>query len=165
MRRWIIFILLAGIVLAVAGAACSNEKSTGGTKPTATATVAQQQATSTQPPPATVTQPADPNEALRIVSTSLGSNKLGVTDSGLKTAANTQGDGTFVYVDQTRFFGVERFIIWLVLDGVAYPVNGATKDITPELPWPRDADPAVWERTGLSPYDAREALGIVFGTN
>ena len=107
----------------------------------------------------------DAKESPRIVSTSLGSNDLGVTDSDLKTATNTQGDGTFVYVEQTSFFGVERFVIWLVVDGVAYPLNGATKGVTPELPFPLDADPVVWERTGLSPSDARQALGIVFGTN
>jgi hypothetical protein len=40
MRRWIALILLAGIVLAVAGAACSNKKSSSGTKAaTATSTV------------------------------------------------------------------------------------------------------------------------------
>lgn len=58
MRRWIVFIVLAGIVLAVAGAACSSSKS-GGTKPTATATVEEQQATST-PRPAEATNTAPP---------------------------------------------------------------------------------------------------------
>ena len=103
--------------------------------------------------------------SLRVVSRSLDSNMFGVTNSDLKTASNPKGDGTFVYVEQTRFSGVERFIIWLVLDGVAYPLNGATKDITPGLPWPADADPAVWAPTSLSTVDAREALSIVFGTN
>jgi hypothetical protein len=102
--------------------------------------------------------------AIEVVAQTLGENKLGVTASHLHSLANPAGDGTFVYVPETRFHGVERYIIWLVLDGQAYPLNGATKGtVTPTLPWPREASEAHWARTGLDPYTATGAIKIVFG--
>jgi hypothetical protein len=83
----------------------------------------------------------------------------------LRSRPNPKGDGTFVYVPKTRFYGVERKVVWLVIDNQAYPLNGATRGtVTPRLAWPREAPAAVWQRTGLDPYWAAEANGIVFGT-
>ncbi len=62
----------------------------------------------------------------------------------LRTKPNPRGQGTFVYHPTTRFVGVERHLLWLVLDGKAYALNGASKDITPTLPWPREAEDTVW---------------------
>ena len=109
--------------------------------------------------------PDEGSDAIQTVDASLGSNELDIVGADLLSVENPNGDGTFVYVEQTRFSGVERFIIWLVLDGTAYPLNGATKFVLPALPWPREAEPSVWERTGLSPYQATDALEIVFGEN
>lgn len=105
-------------------------------------------------------------DAIKAVSSHLSGpgNKLGVKAAGLQTKANPKGEGTFVYVAQTRFSGVKRYVVWLVLDGKPYPLNGATKgSVTPDLPWPREAKKEDWARTGLDPYVASEAIKIVYG--
>ena len=56
MRHWIMFMLLTGIVLALVGAACTDEEN-GETKVTPTATVEEVEATNTQPPPAPTDTP------------------------------------------------------------------------------------------------------------
>jgi hypothetical protein len=102
--------------------------------------------------------------AVAIVAAALGTNKLGIKAADLRTLTNPKGEGTFVYSPQTRFNGVERYILWLVIDGRAFPLNGATKGtVTPTLPWPREAPKTLWSRTGLDPFAAQEALHIVFG--
>ena len=88
---------------------------------------------------------------------------LGVVASDLHTKPNQVGDGTFVYVPETRFSGVERYLLWMVLDGKAYPINGESKNVTPSLSWPRDAPDDVWSKTRLSPSSATHAIEIVFG--
>ena len=102
--------------------------------------------------------------AISVVATQLGSNKLGVNTSDLRSLPNPKGEGTFVYVPKTRFHGVERNVIWLVIEGRAYPLNGATKgSVTPGLPWPREAPEQIWARTGLVASSPTEAIKIVFG--
>lgn len=101
--------------------------------------------------------------SVQVVASSLGSNKLGVSASDLREKPNPKGDGVFVYVPKTRFSGVERFVIWMVIDGQAYPLNGATKDVTPNLKWPREAPDSVWRRTNIDRFMASEAIEIVFG--
>ena len=91
-------------------------------------------------------------------------NKLGVTGREFQTKANPKGQGTFVYDPRTRFAGVERNLIWLVVKGQAFALNGPTKTLTPSLKWPREADPALWKTTGLDAYMATEAIKIVFGS-
>jgi hypothetical protein len=49
--------------------------------------------------------------AINVVAASLGTNKLGIEASALRSRPNPKGDGTFVYVPQTRFYGVERKVI------------------------------------------------------
>ena len=106
---------------------------------------------------------ASQSEAVALISKALGANKLGIAPSDLREMASPKGDGVFVYVPQTRFYGVERYVLWMVIDGRAYPVNGATKGITPTLQWPRQAPDDLWRRTGFSPFFATEAIEIVFG--
>jgi len=101
--------------------------------------------------------------SIQVVAGAIGSNKLNITLSDLQEKPNPKGEGIFVYVPQTQFNGVERFVIWMVIDGQAYPLNGATKDVTPSLIWPREAPESVWQTTGISPYVATEAIEIVFG--
>jgi hypothetical protein len=105
----------------------------------------------------------DQNGATRTVAASLETNKLGIQTSDLQSMDNPEGEGKFVYVSQTRFSGVERYILWLVIEGKAYPLNGATKNVIPSLPWPRDVSEEVWNKTGLNRYSATEAIDIVFG--
>ena len=110
-------------------------------------------------------QPSQPSAStnIAIVSGSLSPNDLGIEASHLREMPNPKGEGTFVYVPQTRFNDVERYVIWLVIDAKAFPLNGATKNITPSLPWPREAPDDLWQRTGLDKFIATEAVEIVFG--
>lgn len=102
--------------------------------------------------------------AVRLVSGSVESNKLNVISSDLRAKENPKGDGVFVYVPQTRFSGVERYLIWLVVDAKGYALNSPSKMVTPSLPWPRDADEATWNKTGINKFNgASEAIDILFG--
>ena len=90
-------------------------------------------------------------------------NNLGVGGREFRTKLNPKGEGVFVHDPRTRFSGVKRNLIWLVIDDTAYPLNGPSKMLTPSLRWPRETDEAIWRTTGLSPYMATEAIEIVFG--
>ena len=107
-------------------------------------------------------QPSESNHVV-VVSRDLGINQLGIEASHLSEIPNPKGEGTFVYASQTRYSGVERFVIWLVIENRAFALNGATKNITPSLPWPREAPDDLWQRTGLDKFNATEAIRIVFG--
>jgi hypothetical protein len=91
-------------------------------------------------------------------------NNLKVGGAEFKTKPNPKGTGVFVYDPRTRFNGVQRNLVWLVIEDEAYPLNGPSKTLTPELKWPREAAPSLWKQTGLDPYSATEALKIVFGS-
>lgn len=105
----------------------------------------------------------DNHYARGIVIQALEPNKLGVGGAKFRTKPNIKGDGVFVYHPKTRFRGVERYLIWLVIDAEAYPLNGPSKMLTPGLKWPREAEQITWTKTGLSPFMASEAIEIVFG--
>jgi len=98
-----------------------------------------------------------------VVIQALEPNKLGVGGREFKTKPNPKGEGVFVYDPRTRFKGVKRILIWIVLDNTAYPLNGPSKMITPSLSWPREVDAQLWKKTGLSPYMTTDAIEIVFG--
>lgn len=51
-------------------------------------------------------------------------NKLGVTAKDLRSISSPKGEGTFVYVPKTRFHGVKRLILWLVLEGGSVSAQG-----------------------------------------
>ncbi len=102
------------------------------------------------------------SEAIKEVAALLPKNELGILPSDLKAKDNPKGEGVFVYAEPTHYIGVERQILWLMIDDKVYPLNGATKDITPALDFPRDADETVWSKTGLDKYNAEEAIGLVF---
>ena len=109
-------------------------------------------------------QSAEEVNAVKLVSAAIEPNKLSVTSNDLKTKKNPRGDGVFVYVLETRYSGVERYVIWMVVDLEAYALNSPSKMVTPSLPWPRDADEATWNKTGINKYNgASEAIEIVFG--
>lgn len=110
-----------------------------------------------------VQQSAEEVNAVRLVSAAIESNKLNVTSNDLKAKKNPKGDGVFVYVPQTRYSGVERYVIWMAVDSKAYALNSPSKMVTPSLPWPRDADEAAWNKTGINKYNgASEAIDILF---
>jgi len=89
-------------------------------------------------------------------------NELNVAGREFRTKPNPKGAGVFVYDPRTRFQGVERKLIWLVVRDEAYPLNGASKNLSRTLKWPREADPKVWKSTGIDPYSTQESLAIVF---
>lgn len=91
-------------------------------------------------------------------------NDLRVGGAEFRTKPNPKGAGVFVYDPRTRFNGVERNLVWLVVKDQAYPLNGPSKTLTPKLKWPREAEPSMWKQTGLDRYSATEALEIVFGS-
>ena len=107
-------------------------------------------------------QPSGSNH-VGVVNRDLGINQLGIEVSRLREIPNPKGEGTFVYIPQTRYSGLERYVIWLVIEDRAFALNGATKNITPSLPWPREAPDDLWQRTGLEKFSATEAIQIVFG--
>jgi hypothetical protein len=116
------------------------------------------------PSPSATRESSEEVNAVKIVSASVESNNLNVTSGDFRTRKNPKGDGVFVYVPRTRFFGVERYVIWMVIDSKAYALNGPSKMVTPSLPWPRDADEATWVKTGINKYNgASEAIDILFG--
>ena len=106
-------------------------------------------------------QPSESSNIV-VVSRDLHTNQLGIEASQLRGKPNPQGEGAFVYVPQTAYRGVEHYVIWLVIEEKAFPLNGATKNITPSLPWPREAPDDLWQRTGLEKSQATEAIRIVF---
>lgn len=60
--------------------------------------------------------------------------------------------------------GVKVYLMWLVVDSEAFPLNGMTKPLTPSLRWPRKVDQSVWEKTGLSPLSSGvDARRVLFG--
>jgi hypothetical protein len=103
-------------------------------------------------------------QTLEIVQSSLGYNELNITASDLRSLDNPMGNEVFGFVSQMRFMNVDRYIIWLVVEGKAYALNGATKRIILSLPWPREAPSGVWKQTGLNSYQATESVKIVFGS-
>ena len=105
----------------------------------------------------------DDHYARGVVIQALEPNELGVGGREFNTKPNPNGEGVFVYDSRHRFNGIERKLIWIVLDDTAYPLNGPSKKITPFLGWPRDVDSQLWKKTGLSPYMATAAIEIVFG--
>ena len=106
--------------------------------------------------------PSTKQSPIGLVSASLGDNKLQIRAADLRSVPNPKGQGVFVYVPKTRFRGVERYILWMVIDGEAYSMNGATKNVTPQLVWPREAPASTWRKTALDKYTVTEAIKIVF---
>jgi hypothetical protein len=106
---------------------------------------------------------AEEDDAIRAVVTNIQPDtRLGLAETDLTTKANPKGRGIFVYVPQDRI-GRGGHRIWMVTGNQAFPLNARAKDLTPSLPWPREAQPGVWEATGLNPYSPAEAFEIVFG--
>ena len=60
--------------------------------------------------------------------------------------------------------GRERNLLWLVLDGKGFALNGPSKTAAPSLPWPRETDDATWKRTGSTNTLATDAIVLVWGS-
>lgn len=111
-------------------------------------------------------KPPVDEDAVALVAHAIEPNKLKVTRKDLLTKKNPKGEGVFVYVAQTQFYGVEREIVWLVIRSKAFALNSPSKLVTPSLPWPREGDERIWRKTGLNMFiGASEAINILFPKN
>ena len=75
---------------------------------------------------------------------------------------NPIGEGIFIYDPSTRFFGVERYFIWVYINEEIYVVNGATRSVTPKIPVCDEASPEVWELTNISINPASDLIDFIF---
>jgi hypothetical protein len=151
MKQSIIFlrfgILFLALVIALTGSACDTKPSQGNSNSSAKTSLDQ----------------SLEQNAISLVSKAIEQNKLNVTAKDLVTKKNPKGEGTFVYVPQTSFSGVERYVIWMVVDSRAYALNSPSKMVTPSLPWPREGDDTTWNKTGIDKFSgASEAIKIIF---
>lgn len=90
-------------------------------------------------------------------------NKLGVRLDDLRVKDNPNGEGSIVYVERTNFFGLERYVVWMVVDSSAFALNSPSQMVTPSLPWPREAKDGVWEKTGIDKFSgASEVIKMIF---
>ncbi len=82
-------------------------------------------------------------------------NKLRVGGREFRVKRNPTGRGCFVYDPRTRFSGVERNLVWLVLgETTAYALNAPSKMVTPGLKWPRE--------DGVTAPSTSEVVAYVF---
>lgn len=108
-----------------------------------------------------------PELAISLIKANIKKNKLGAKGVDLLAKKNQKGDGYFIYVAKTNYYGYERLIVWYVIDNKAMKLNSPSSLVTPGLPWSREIyEDSVWDRAGFSKFDAtREALSQVFGRN
>ncbi len=136
-------------------------------KSSASIIVATKSATSAPVAAVVKTAPASPNvdetDATNLVGSAIvADNKLGIASVDLIAKSNPKGAGTFVYVQQTRFSGVERDLIWMVIEGKAYALNSPSKMVTPDLSWPREAEDETWAQTKIDKFSgADEAIKLI----
>lgn len=115
----------------------------------------------TAPAGRVVAKAADPISVLKPL---LAGNRFSVNARDLAVKENPHGSGAFVYATKTRYSGVERFFVWFVSGDTALKLNGATHNLTPSLPFPRDASLDFWDGTGLSSNNAtKTGLTLAFG--
>lgn len=69
----------------------------------------------------------------------------------LETRRNPKGQGIFVWAEYDLLHHRTATAVWLVVDGVPYPLNSRAR-VTTRTPWPNEADHAVWRKTRLSPW-------------
>jgi len=114
----------------------------------------------TDTPSMTATQTA----AIAAVAPFITDNPYAVTTTSLEVIDNPRGTGQIVYVPEVQErLGQPGNLLWVVLDDQAYAVNGTSKNVTPLLPFPREAPEAVWDASGLDRFSASETMAIVFG--
>ncbi len=103
-------------------------------------------------------------DSISVLGPLLAGNRFSVSAGDLALKKNPHGSGAFVYAGKTSYSGVERLFLWFVRDDTALKLNGATHNLTPSLPFPRDASLDFWEGTGLSPSNVTQiGLELAFG--
>jgi hypothetical protein len=103
-------------------------------------------------------------EIINKISSELAYNQteIELNPKHFKYLENPVGEGIFIYEPETRFFGVERFFIWIYLNDNLYVLNGATRNVTPNIPVARDVPSEIWGLTNISPYSATDLIGFIF---
>ena len=95
-----------------------------------------------------------------------GVNPWRLSAADLVVVDNPNGAGEIVYIRQVQErLGQPVNLLWVVVAGRGYAVNGPSKNMTPELQWPREAPDRVWETTGLDKYSATDTIRLVFEQN
>ncbi len=102
--------------------------------------------------PVSSQQPA----AIQLVGQKLRTNGLPVTAGNLRMKINPAGEGTIVY--SPHYFGPNRRLAWIVIDGQAYSLTETSKEMTPSLGTSRAIPAPVWKKTGLSHEKALSEL-------
>lgn len=93
----------------------------------------------------------------RIVRELPADNRFGVTRAELRVITNPSGGGHFVYAPETRYGGVERVFIWFVYRERPFKLNGATHNLTPDVPFPNVVTGEFWEGSGVDEYSVTPA--------
>ena len=107
--------------------------------------------------------PAGGTYATALVAAAMtGVNPWAVSADDLAVMENPKGEGQFVYIPQVQErLGRPTNLLWVVVGGQAYAVNGPSKNLTSGLPWPREAPEGVWDTTGLD--GTTDTIRLVFG--
>lgn len=98
-------------------------------------------------------------DPLDLIAPHLTGNQFEISRDDLRQKDNPNGEGYFVYVPETRFNGTERLFIWFANRGHVTKINGATDNLTPELPFPREAQYDIWNGSGLT-HDTLTEVGL-----
>jgi hypothetical protein len=100
---------------------------------------------------------------LKILNQALRRNKLGIDSGDLESIENPGGKGIFIFVEQTRFSGVKRKLVWFAKDGTVSPLNAASKGITPTLKFPRELPESFLDESGHDAFGiTRHGIKAVF---
>ncbi|MFB3903817.1 MAG: hypothetical protein ACE15E_10215 [Acidobacteriota bacterium] len=93
---------------------------------------------------------------IELVSQSLRKNGLPITAGNLRMKDNPAGEGTIVY--SPHYFGPNRRLAWIVIDGHAYSLTAASGEATPSLRTSYGVPSSLWKKTGLSHEKALSQL-------
>jgi hypothetical protein len=105
------------------------------------------------------------NEYVQLILKEIEENnqtEIEIDPSLVRISENPIGDGDFVYIDETNFFGVERYFIWIIIDKEIVNRNGATENISPSFPYASEIEEEVWTKTGLDKSQATDVINYLF---
>ena len=153
-------ILLGILGLGLLGALLDDKPAS---EPKASATAPPIEAATSEPKPNKVTLKDIYSAELEALDAALRGNKLGVQIEEAEVRENPTGAGAFIFLERTRFAGVERKILWFANKRISSPLNGASKGLTPTLKFPRELPTAFLEGTGHDPIGITSfGLDLVF---
>lgn len=93
----------------------------------------------------------------------LKGNRFGLVEEDLTILENPDGTGYFIYVERVSFGGTQRQFAWFANSGIVSALNGASKNATPGLPFPREASDQHLAGTGHDPINITSyAMKLLF---